>query len=368
MSNHKVIDLFAGCGGLSLGFAANGFDIKAAVEYDATIAGTYKKNHPNVDMIVDDIKNIDTLGVLEKYGADIIIGGQPCQGFSMAGARIRAGFIDDPRNYLFKHYFNVVKAVCPKVFIIENVKGITTMQEGKIFEEIIRLFSSREALNGKPYFMWHKLVRAVDFGVPQKRERMIIIGIQSAPVDMDAIWHTVRKEISIQMPHFFDKVTVADAIGNLPAPTKDGNVSTPKPITEYQKYLATTKSILTNHTLPHHQDIAIKRMDRIGNVENYEVLNEKINSIHSGSYGRLLWDEPSQTITTRFDTPSGGRFIHPKENRTLTPREAARLQSFSDSFVFTGTKSSICKQIGNAVPPKVSYFLARLVKKILEEL
>ena len=125
---------------------------------------------------------------------------------------------------------------------------------------------------------------------------------------------------------------------------------------------------MTNHVLPHHQEIAIERMSRVGNGENYTVLNEKINSVHSGSYGRLSWNEPSQTITTRFDTPSGGRFIHPTENRTLTPREAARLQSFSDSFVFTGSKSSICKQIGNAVPPKISYFLARLVRKIMEEI
>ena len=108
-------------------------------------------------------------------------------------------------------------------------------------------------------------------------------------------------------------------------------------------------------------------MKKIANGENFTVLDEQINSVHSGSYGRLKWDEPAATITTRFDTPAGGRFIHPTENRTLTPREAARIQSFPDDFIFYGNRTSICKQIGNAVPPKVSFFLARLVRNMLGE-
>ena len=111
-----VIDLFSGCGGLSLGFIKAGYTVKKAVEIDADIANTYRMNHPEVDVIVDDIKNLDRTGVFRAGDADVIIGGPPCQGFSMAGARIRNGFIDDPRNYLFKHYFNVVRAVRPKAF------------------------------------------------------------------------------------------------------------------------------------------------------------------------------------------------------------------------------------------------------------
>ena len=107
-------------------------------------------------------------------------------------------------------------------------------------------------------------------------------------------------------------------------------------------------------------------MKRVSNGENFTALDEKINSVHSGAYGRLCWDEQAPTITTRFDTPAGGRFIHPVEDRTLSPREAARIQSFPDDFIFYGNKTSICKQIGNAVPPKVSYFLARLINKIIE--
>ena len=107
-------------------------------------------------------------------------------------------------------------------------------------------------------------------------------------------------------------------------------------------------------------------MKCINNGENFTSLQEDIKSVHSGSYGRLCWDEQAPTITTRFDTPAGGRFIHPTENRTLTPREAARIQSFPDDFVFYGNKTTICKTIGNAVPPKISFFLAKLVKYILE--
>lgn len=361
----NVIDLFSGCGGLSLGFIKDGYTIKKAVEFDPNIAKTYKINHPEVDVIVDDIRNIDQSGVFKAGDADVIIGGPPCQGFSMAGARIRNGFIDDPRNYLFKHYFNVVKTVKPKAFVMENVKGIMTMQNGKIFEEILRIFSDSEMLDGEPYQLHYRVVKAVEFGVPQKRERMIIVGTRNTDFDFDKLWEQTKSDILKDYPHYFDTVTVQDAIGNLGATTIDGLIDNPMPVTDYQRYLASEKTRLTNHTKTNHSKIAVDRMSRVANGENFTALEEKINSVHSGSYGRLCWSEQAPTITTRFDTPAGGRFIHPIENRTLSPREAARIQSFPDDFVFYGNKTSICKQIGNAVPPKVSYFLARLISKII---
>lgn len=362
----NVIDLFSGAGGLSLGFMQDGYIVKKAVEFDSSIANTYEKNHPEVDMIVDDIKNIDQSGLFKKGDANVIIGGPPCQGFSMAGARIRNDFMDDPRNYLFKHYFNVVKTVKPEVFVIENVKGIQTMQKGEIFKEILRLFSSSELLDGKPYHLYYRVVNAIDFGVPQKRERMIIIGTTKNKVDFDGLFEKTKKQIRDEIPTYFDYVTVKDAIGNLGDTTEDGIVDNPKPETAYQQYLSSTAIKLKNHTKTHHSRIAIERMMKVNNGENFTVLNENIKSVHSGSYGRLSWDKPAPTITTRFDTPSGGRFTHPIKNRTLSPREAARIQSFPDDFVFYGKKTSIIKQIGNAVPPKVSYFLAKLVDNILE--
>ncbi len=363
----KIIDLFAGCGGLSLGFIKNGHEITKAVEIDPSIANTYKLNHPEVNVIVDDIKSVDQSGLFKLGAADLIIGGPPCQGFSMAGARIRTGFIDDPRNYLFKHYFNVVKAVKPKAFIMENVKGIKTMQKGDTFKEILKIFSSPELLDGQAYHLNYRLVKAVEFGVPQKRERIIIIGTLKNDYDFDQMWDKTIFDIKRDYPRFFDRVTVRDAIGNLDGTSKDGNVKNPMPITNYEKYLASKFNTLSNHSQTNHSDKAKSRMRKIKAGQNYQALDEEINSVHSGAYGRLSWDEPSQTITTRFDTPAGGRFIHPVEDRTLSPREAARLQSFPDDFIFYGNKTSICKQIGNAVPPKVSYFLSRLVDNILME-
>lgn len=363
----KVIDLFAGCGGLSLGFIKEGYTIVKAVEFDPVIANTYKKNHPDVEVIVDDIKNIDNSGVFKCGDADIIIGGPPCQGFSMAGARIRQGFIDDPKNYLFKHYFNVVKEVKPKAFVMENVKGMLTMKGGKIFEEINNIFSSADMLNGRPYHLYHCIVKTIEFGIPQKRERLIIIGTTLESVEFERLWDITKDEIRGEIPSFFDFVSVYDAIGNLPEVTTDGQILNPVPQTEYERYLACDLETIENHTQSKHSDIAVERMRQVNNGENFTALDEEINSVHSGAYGRLSWEEAALTITTRFDTPAGGRFIHPVENRTLTPREAARIQSFPDDFVFCGNKRSICRQIGNAVPPKVSYFLARFIKNILAE-
>lgn len=363
----NVIDLFAGCGGLSFGFIQAGFTIDKAVEFDPAIANTYHQNHPEVTMFVDDIKNIDTTGVFAQGEAEIVIGGPPCQGFSMAGARIRQGFIDDPRNYLFKHYFNVVKTVKPTIFVMENVKGMQNMQGGKIFKEILNIFSDPQMNDGVPYNIFHKVVKAVDFGVPQKRERLIIIGTTIPGVLFDCLWEETRADIIKEYPDYFLPTTVRDAIGNLPPVTQSGIITNPAPRTAYQRYLACDSPELTNHTQSHHSKKALERMQKISNGQNYTDLNEEINSVHSGSYGRLFWDEPAATITTRFDTPAGGRFIHPDEDRTLSPREAARIQSFPDDFVFYGARREISRQIGNAVPPKISYFLARFTQKILEQ-
>ena len=362
----NVIDLFAGAGGLSLGFVKDGYTIKKAVEFDSNIANTYKMNHPEVSVIVDDIKNIDKTDVFQKGDADVIIGGPPCQGFSMAGSRIREGFMDDPRNYLFKHYFNIVKKVKPKVFIMENVKGIQTMQNGEIFREILRIFSDKKLLDGHSYSVYYKIVKAVEMGIPQKRERMVILGILDREVNFDDIWEVTKFQILKEDPTFFDAVNIRDAIGNLSNTTNDGVIKNPEPQTAYQKYLLSKEDYLFNHTKTNHSKLAIERMKKVDNGENFTVLGENIKSVHSGAYGRLSWEQPAPTITTRFDTPSGGRFIHPVENRTLSPREAARIQSFPDDYFFWGNKTSINKQIGNAVPPKISYFLARLVDNILE--
>jgi len=358
----KVIDLFAGCGGLSLGFIQNGFEITRAVEFDSEIAKTYSENHPQTEMIVDDIGNIDNDKYFSEGEADIVIGGCPCQGFSTAGARIRKGFVEDPRNYLFKHFLNIVKTVKPKMFIMENVKGMMTMQKGEIFQEIITALSDKEIMDGEQYYVYFKVLKGVDLGIPQKRERLFIIGIKDKDIDFESMLKATKQRIVENHDEFFNKVSIKDAISNMPTVSLDGIVDNPNPSTGYEKYLASAKPTITNHIKTNHSKKAVERMRQVGNGENFTSLSEKINSVHSGAYGRLCWDEVAPTITTRFDTPAGGRFIHPTEDRTLTPREAARIQSFPDDFIFVGNKTSVCKQIGNAVPPKMSFYWANFAQ------
>ena len=231
----KVIDLFAGCGGFSCGFERAGYDIISAVEFDKNIAKSYEMNHPKTKMIADDIKNVDNNNIFKKNDATIIIGGPPCQGFSMAGARIRKGFIDDPRNYLFKHYFNVVKIVRPKIFIIENVKGILTMKNGQVFNEIKKIFEDSNNFEGKPYKIQYKVMKAKEFGIPQNRERTIIIG-SMIDFDLDEEINKTKEYIKGIDKHFFDNVTVWQAISNLPKPTEDGNIKTKKALSKIFKF------------------------------------------------------------------------------------------------------------------------------------
>lgn len=364
---NKVIDLFAGCGGFSLGFEKSGFSILKAIEFNETIAETYSKNHLKTKLIIDDIKNIDNSNFFSEGEANIIIGGPPCQGFSMAGARIRNDFINDPRNYLFKHYLNIVRIVLPDIFLFENVKGILTLENGEVFKQIISSFENSELFKGNKYNLHTKVLNAKDFGIPQNRERVIILGIKNKQVNFDELIEQTKTKIKNDNKYFFEDVNIWDAISDLESLPEIGKVEKLAPITNYQLYLSNGEKFVYNHIKTKHDNVAIDRMKQISPGQNFTSLNENIKSIHSGSYGRLSKKDIAQTITTRFDTPSGGRFIHPIHNRTLTPREAARIQSFPDNFIFYGTKSSISTQIGNAVPPKLSFFLAELVKEILHE-
>lgn len=363
----KVIDLFSGCGGFSVGFKKTGYyNVTKAVEFDENIAKSYAYNHSETQMINQDIRNIDNENYFSRNEADVIIGGPPCQGFSMAGARIRNGFIDDERNYLFRHYFNIVKLVRPKVFIMENVKGILNLKNGSIFEEIKRVFSDPNNFDGDRYFLNYVIVNAKDYGVPQSRERVIIVGVLNQDIDLTKFISETKNFIQKNNQYFFEKVTVRDAIGNLPLPTTDGVCKNIVANNHYLEFLSSDDGITYNHVATKHSPKALERIKQIKTDENFKVLEEEINSVHSGSYGRLNYDGITQTITTRFDTPSGGKFIHPEQDRTLTPREAARIQGFPDSFKFIGSKTSICKQIGNAVPTKISYFYGMLVRRILD--
>ena len=366
MNKMKVIDLFSGVGGLSAGFEKAGYDIVLANEFDKDIAKSYQLNHKKTIMINDDIKNI--LPEIEKYKnkIDVIIGGPPCQGFSMAGARIRKNsFLEDPRNFLFRNYFSVVQAVEPKYFVMENVPGMLSMEKGKIIEEIERIFSDEKNFKKGRYYLYKRVFSTDEYGVPQSRSRLIIFGSKNK-LDFEKLFEDTKKQM-IEDGRI-KKVTIEDAISDLNClESSEGSFEQEykfEPKSEYQKERRKNSKKLYNHIATNHSEKALERIKQLSQGGRRLDLKDgdKIKSVHSGAYGRMRWNEVAKTLITRFDTPSSGVYIHPERNRTLTPREAARIQSFDDDFIFYGNKSSIIKQIGNAVPPLFAYYLANVIK------
>lgn len=348
-----VIDLFAGVGGLSLGFEQAGFRVVLANEYDDEIAAAYQKNHRKTKLVVGDIT---ALNLEDTFGAfagkiDVIIGGPPCQGFSQKGQRKT---IHDERNFLFKYYVKVVDLVRPKYFVMENVPNLLTAENGYFQKEIVDLF------NGMGYSLNAGILNAADYGVPQNRRRAVIIGKR----DGEAPALPTKTE---------QRVTIWDAIGDL-AYLESGEGQEEQqyanlPASDYAKSLRGDMCVLHNHVATKHSKLSLERLSLIPPNCGKEVLpNEHLTkSIYSGTWSRMIKNDISVTITTRFDTPSSGRFTHPYLNRAITVREAARIQSFPDSFIFTGTKSSQMKQVGNAVPPRLANAIATVIKKDMED-
>lgn len=349
----RVIDLFAGVGGLSLGFEKKGFDVVLANEYDASIATSYIANHKNTKMIVGDITSLDLEDTFGKLAGtiDVVIGGPPCQGFSQKGQRKT---IHDERNYLFKYYVSVVELVNPKYFVMENVPNLLTAEGGYFRREIEELF------NKLGYSLEYGVLNASDYGVPQNRRRAVIIG----KLDGDAPKLPVPKR---------NKVTIWDAISDL-AYLESGEGSEEQEYkypaeSDYEKILRKDSSKLFNHRATKHSPLALERLALIPPNAGREVLPEEhlTKSIYSGTWTRMKKDEISVTITTRFDTPSSGKFTHPFLNRAITVREAARIQSFPDDFHFVGNKGSQMKQVGNAVPPLLAAAIAEVIMNDIKE-
>lgn len=344
-----VIDLFAGVGGLSLGFRNSGFDVVLANEYIESIANAYMHNHPNTKMIVGDITQLDLESTFNPYKGkvDVVIGGPPCQGFSQKGQRKS---VNDERNFLFRYYYDVVKLVQPKYFVMENVPNLLTAEQGFFFREIEKLFADIG------YTLNAGVLNAADYGVPQNRNRAVIIGKLG------------KSAISLPQPSQ-NKVTIWDAISDLSYLDSGEGEETQSYQTPaqsaYQKKLRNGSAELHNHVATNHSPIALERMKMIPPNAGREVLPQehRTKSIYSGTWTRMKTDEQSVTITTRFDTPSSGKFTHPFLHRAITVREAARIQSFPDSFIFTGNKGSQMKQVGNAVPPLLAEAIADVIRK-----
>ena len=343
----NVADLFAGVGGMSEGFRMAGFDIKFAIEFDKDIAQAFANNHIGTEVISEDICNVDAKALHEKYPKiDVIMGGPPCQGFSQKGKRLN---LDDPRNFLFHQFVRFVGEFNPKYFVLENVPNIVTTSNGYFKDQIVKAF------NTIGYDVKYGILCASDFGVPQDRHRAFFICQKG------------KLEIDLPKPNCI-RTTIKDAIYDLPfiasGEGKEISQYDKEPTTHYQKMMRKGSTVLYNHVATKHNDVALKRLSMIPKGAGKEVLplEERTKSIYSGTWSRMIEDDISVTITTRYDTPSSGRFTHPILDRCITTREAARIQSFPDTFRFFGNKTCQMKQVGNAVPPLLANAIANIIK------
>lgn len=323
------IDLFSGAGGMSLGFTNAGFTNVFSVEFDEQAANTYIKNFSNHNLHVGDIKELDSSKISSLLSKnkkiDVVIGGPPCQGFSMAG-NIGRSFIDDERNQLFKEFVRIVNLVNPKVFVMENVSRMATHNNGKTIKEIINEFEKLD------YEVNYKILQTADYSIPQKRQRIFIIG-------------TKQTDKFIFPEKQLEVVSIKEAIKDLPK-LKSGETSN-----------------IPNHNAMNHSVQMLHKMSYIPDGGNRESIPEKIRpkSGDARKYIRYNSKKPAVTITG-----DNRKIFHYSQNRALTSRELARIQTFPDNFIFYGNSGSIQQQIGNAVPPKLAELIANKVKEAIK--
>lgn len=350
----RILDLFCGAGGMSHGMHKNHhFQTEVALDINESLAITLKNNMPEVDVVTGDIKDDfikdKVIDLSLKKGVNMIIGGPPCQGYSMKGKKLG---LKDPRNFLFIEFLNFVKRIQPEVFVIENVKSLLSTSKGWFKDEIT---SEIEKLG---YHVDVGILKATDFGVPQTRERAIFICCKT-------------KKINLPHPTVKHIVTVKDAIYDLAyLDSNEGAFEQEylnKPTSEYQKMIRNNSNKLYNHKASNHALIAVEKLKMIPPEKGKEYLPKELlgKQQFKSTWGRLKWNKPSPTIDTRFDAASNGTNNHPFLHRTITPREAARLQSFDDNYIFYGPKVAVRAQIGNAVPPLMAKAIA---DKIYEDL
>jgi DNA (cytosine-5)-methyltransferase 1 len=331
-----LIDLFAGAGGLTLGFKRAGFEPIFAVEIDGAAAATYEANFGN-HVFAGPIEKVRHLPE-----ADVLIGGPPCQGFSPLG-RDRDELSRAELNALWRHFVRAVRLVQPKVFVVENVPEFLRSSQ---FVSFLRTFRRHGDL--LEYQIEAGVLNAVDYGVPQRRRRGIIIGSRvGSPKWPD---ETHGDESLGRSPY----VTVRDAIGDLALEPNGRNLHVgrnPRPMS-IERYKAVPEG-------GNRFDLARNRGDLLPPCW------QRKESGTTDVFGRLWWDRPALTIRTEFFKPEKGRYLHPSAHRPITHREAARLQSFPDGFMFHGSRIEIARQIGNAVPPKLAEAIARSVKELI---
>ncbi len=356
MNKYNVIDLFAGVGGLSYGFSKlPQFNIIAANEIEKDIATAYSINHPAVQMINCDINDLNEeilSNALKGQKVDIVVGGPPCQSYSTVGKRR----LDDRAN-LFMQYKKVLQILRPKAFVFENVVGILSMDHGNLFKRVQAEF---EEIG---YNLKYQVLDAVNYGVPQHRERVILVGFNgNNPFEYPKATHGDGKK-----PY----ITLKDAIGDLPV-LKSGERSfeyAKEADNEFLKFVRQADTGLSEHAAPKNGEHLIKIMEALKDGQSKDDLPEEIRpkSGYGNTYAKLWWEKPSTTITRNFACPSSSRCIHPRDSRAMSIREGARLQGFPDDYKFYGSDSMKRLEIGNAVPPLLSVAIARQMLEAFEK-
>lgn len=346
---YKCIDSFCGAGGLCLGLIKAGFDILYSFDIEAKAIATIKanpeyfKNHKAETRDIYDIEPRELLNSLNlKPGElDLLAGGPPCQGFSIQ----RIGGDLDGRNHLVEEYINKVIAIRPKMFILENVPGI----EGKRGKDILSRALAKVEESG--YFIHEKILDAQDYGVPQRRRRVVIIG--------------ERKDHESPLFEYPEpqeyKITVREMIAHLPEPPEDG--SEHPNFSLHRRDRLSAKNIARLQALKPGQGRDFLPFELLADC--HKVSSNVIG--HRNVYGRMPWDDVSPTITARFDSFTRGMFGHPEQNRSISLREGAMLQTFPVDFVFVGNKVEVARQIGNAVPVAMAMAVGLQIIKCLDK-
>lgn len=358
----KVVSLFSGGGGLDLGFKAAGYNIIWAIDNEKNAVNTYKANIGK-NIICADINTID---VNKIPRADVVIGGPPCQSFSLAGNRRT----NDARGQLIWKYIHIIEKVHPKAFLFENVVGLLSAKTGK-GEKVIELLQAMFRKIG--YTITTKIVNAADYGVPQRRRRVIIVGLRNGTEFI------FPKETHNELGKGLKKyVSAKDALSDLPKATINENellCYDRRPRTEYQRKMRSPKGVtehfvfqtsLLDKYIISHVKPGGNYMDIPSSVKSKRIQRLQKNGGHTTCYGRLSPDKPSYTINTYFNRPNVGCNIHYSEDRLITVREALRLQSFPDSYtIVSSSKHGRNLIVGNAVPPLLANVLACQLKKYL---
>ena len=347
----KVLDLFSGCGGLSLGFEQAGFEIYGGIDNNPDAVNTFQHNFPKSIALKQDLEKAD-FSEISKLMPDIqdveaLIGGPPCQGFSAANRWTHE--TDEQRNRLFFAFVEFVDRIKPKVVVIENVQQIITRDGGYAKDRIYEIFQERG------YFVNHQILNSSDFNVPQNRKRNFFVITEDIEFDFNSIEEFQRTP------------TVGEALSELYSlevhENQDTHVLQGKPSTKYQRYLRARNNKITNHEIRYPAPEVQERISHVPQGSNWRSVPEHLwprvrNNRHSSAYRRLHEGKPSCTIDTG-NTHSN--YFHPKFDRLPSPREAARIQSFPDNFHFVGTRTPQYIQVGNAVPPLMAKALAQAI-------